>query len=105
MDPQPKHPPHLPFHKPALPPINHQPIVENNVPKPVSPPPPPHPIKQDHKVKRSSLIKSIIIGTFLAGLVGFILNQFNININVILPVIAPVWIGSTTLFYQVFKER
>lgn len=106
MDLQRKHRPHLPFYKPPHPPIGHQPLAEKDAPKPVPPPPAAHqPAFLHQRVKRSSLFKSIIAGTVVAGLVGLILNQLKININVILPVIAPIWVGSMTLFYQVFKEK
>ncbi|MBU1131536.1 hypothetical protein KJ840_05400 [Patescibacteria group bacterium] len=103
MDSRLQQPPHHAFHnKPPLP-KEHKPLPNLEELRLVPPPPHHQPLHQ--KFKKGVLIKSIILGAILAALVGLMLNFFQISINVILPVLAPIWVGSITLFYQVFKEK
>ncbi|MFH1587273.1 MAG: hypothetical protein ABID38_05425 [Candidatus Diapherotrites archaeon] len=51
-----------------------------------------------------NLFISIIIGSVVALIVGLVLNYFAISINVILPVLAPIWVGSITLSYTALNQ-
>ncbi|MBU1149069.1 hypothetical protein KKI23_03185 [Patescibacteria group bacterium] len=64
-----------------------------------------HPKLPPHRKKSGKLIWAIITGSVATAFVGFFLNLFNIPINVILPVLAPIWVGSITLIYSVNKEH
>ncbi len=68
--------------------------------------PPHHDQKGPHK-KRSSkaLTLGFFIGTIIAGIIGGILWVSDISVNVVLPVLAPVWVGSASLFYSVLKDK
>ena len=88
------------------------------MPQPPQPPRPPHPPVPDHKPlapalnsiphnappqesKTRSLLFAVVSGSILSLIVGILLAYFKISINVILPVLAPVWVGSITLIYSV----
>jgi len=87
----------------STPPPHHPPLPDD---KPISPPlkslPHHHPPKER---KTKSLIMAIIFGTIIAAGVGFILWYFEISINIILPVLAPIWIGTITLVYSVNSKH
>lgn len=91
-----------------LPPKHHpssqpsQPHHSDPYERPISPPLPslPH-HKAVKEGKGRTLVLSIIFGTLISAMVGFILFILNISINVILPVLAPIWVGSITLIYSV----
>ncbi|NUM25317.1 MAG: hypothetical protein HUU49_01680 [Candidatus Buchananbacteria bacterium] len=51
--------------------------------------------------KKKSLLTAVLIGTIITGLCAGALSFFNISIEVILPVLAPIWVGSITLIYSV----
>ncbi len=51
-----------------------------------------------------SLIFGLILGTIITGIMGLVLNYFAISINVILPVLAPIWVGSITLSYTILNQ-
>ena len=77
---------------------------------PHPPPPPPnhlspHP-KAPHK-KRSikALALGFLIGTIIAGIIGGILCVSDLSVNIVLPVLAPIWVGSVSLFYSVLKDK
>jgi hypothetical protein len=80
------------------------------VPHPPPPPPhqgpPSHNQKGPHK-KRSlkALLLGFFIGTVITGIIGGILWVSDIPVNVVLPVLAPVWVGSVSLFYSVLKDK
>ena len=68
--------------------------------KPISPPLgslPHH--KPPARGKAKSLILAVVFGTLIAGFIGLILYYLNISISVILPVLAPIWVGTITLIY------
>lgn len=70
------------------------------------PPPPDNPHKlPPHQSKKGKLIWALLTGTIVTAFIGFLLNLFDISINVILPVLAPIWVGSTTLIYTVTKDH
>ena len=82
----------------------HHPLSHDK--KPISPPLdslPHH--KPPEKKKIKSFIVALLLATILAVTVGFILHYFHISINVILPVLAPIWIGTITLFYSVNSKN
>lgn len=54
---------------------------------------------QENKLK--SLTIALIFGSFITLILGLVLKFFSISINIILPVLAPVWVGSITLIYSV----
>ena len=105
-------------------PLEHSP---HDLPEPLSrhshqappPPPPPHEHKKpisppldslpyqqaprSHKLK--ALVLAVIVATIFTAVVGFILYYFYIPVNVILPVLAPIWVGSITLFYSLFSKN
>lgn len=83
-----KHPPHL------KPPQEVRPV-----------PPPPHFPHQPLKARGQQFIKSVLIGSLFAVIVGLVLKNFHIRIEVILPVLAPIWVGSISLLYSILKER
>ena len=64
---------------------------------------PPHP--QPHYNNR---LKSMVIGfalsTIVALIAGFALASIGIPVTVILPTLAPIWIGITTLTFMLFAE-
>jgi hypothetical protein len=80
------------------------------------PPKPPHhkPPKpgrpdQEHLEERKldlwHLFSSILIGSGLALGIGFILYFIGIETDVILPVLAPIWVGAITVSLTLFKKR
>lgn len=48
---------------------------------------------------------SLFGGIVLTAIVSVVLIQFGISINVVLPVAAPVWAGSTTLIYNYLGDK
>lgn len=79
---------------------HHPPRPEDE--KPISPPLPSLPYHKPAKERKGkSLLMAVIFGTLFTIIVGFTLFLFNISINVILPVLAPIWVGSATLIYSV----
>lgn len=48
-----------------------------------------------------AVLVSFLVSTIVAALVGIILYAFSISINTILPVIAPVWVGTAAITYTV----
>lgn len=91
--------PHLPPPPPPPPPVREE--------QPEPPfPKPPHPPKPPHKERSpKALLLGLLLGSFITAIVGLILRMSEISINVILPVLAPIWVGSITLVYSVFRER
>lgn len=81
-------------------------MTTHQPPKPLPHEPLPHPPKPPHK-KRSpkTLLIGFLTGTVLTALIGLILWMLEISINVILPVLAPIWVGSVSLVYSVFREK
>ena len=74
-------------------------------PKPSLPPPPPlkplpghHPLREN---KKKALLVALLIGSVITVAAGVGLYLLDISINVILPVLAPIWIGTITLIYSV----
>ncbi|MFH0835563.1 MAG: hypothetical protein V1834_00170 [Candidatus Micrarchaeota archaeon] len=88
-------PPPLPPHKKGKPPKP----GEYGHPLPHQPP---H--LRDKQLNKSVLLKSVLVGTALTLIVGLILFFAGIKIEVVLPVIAPVWVGSITLLYNHWKH-
>ena len=79
--------------------------------KPPVPPKPPHempghepPHLKHKKLNKEALFRALAIGTIFTIIVYGALNYVGITINIILPVIAPVWAGSTTLLYTHYKQ-
>lgn len=52
----------------------------------------------------AALIRAFLTGTLVTGMVWVILAAANIPTTVILPVLAPIWVGSITLLYGVFRR-
>ena len=91
---------------PPPPPHPHIPGPPPHDNKPISPPLDSLPHHQAPKEKRGkSLMAAIIIGTILAIIVGLILRYFEISVNIILPVLAPIWVGTITLIYSVNSKN
>ena len=88
--------PHPPHHHPPQP-------QEKN---PISPPLDslPHHKKPEEK-KGGALIYGLLFGTIITAIVGGALWYFGISVNVILPVLAPIWVGSITLVYSVSSKN
>ena len=76
----PPKPPHLPPHLPHEPPL------------------PPHLRKKNIDV--SLLGVSLALASVFCFLLGAVLFYFAIGLNVILPVLAPVWVGGISLWYS-----
>lgn len=74
---------------------------------PHEPPPLPHehPKLPPHHRKSGKLFWAFLTGSIVTAFIGFFLSLFNISINVILPVLAPIWVGSITLIFTVTKEH
>ena len=96
---------------PHIPPEEHKP----GPPKPPHPPGPPlsratpsetKGSREAHKKKSGkALFLGLILGTLIVLVVGAILYYLSISINVILPVLAPIWVGSVTLGYTVLRGK
>jgi len=75
------------------------------------PPHPPHgtPTVPPHlmhaKENKSVLLKSFLAGSALTLAVGLILLNAKVELNIVLPAIAPVWVGSITLLYNHWKAH
>jgi hypothetical protein len=82
----PPKPPHLRKHPP------HGPL-----------PLPPH--LMHAKENKGVLLKSFLAGSALTLVVGAVLLAAKVESNVVLPVIAPVWVGSITLLYNHWKTH
>ena len=74
----PAEPPKLPHEHPKLPPPHH---------------------------KKGKIFWAFLTGTIATVFIGFFLSLFDISINVILPVLAPIWVGSITLIYTITKDH
>lgn len=88
--------PPVPPHKPddPLKPVELEPLAQRTSPT-------------KDKVKKKGfalLFVSLSVGTFISVILALILVYLKLSTNVILPVIAPVWIGSTTLIFMAWKE-
>jgi len=87
----------MPKH-PHLKPPHHSPESK----KPLAPPLeslPYHQVVKENKGK--TLIIALIFGSLATLIIGLVLKYFDISINIILPVLAPIWVGSITLIYSV----
>lgn len=78
-------------------------------PRPLHPPPhpkphggPPH-LRVKSRARR--VVLAFVISTLVALGIGYILYYFEISINVILPVLAPIWVGVATISYMAMSER
>lgn len=93
---------------PLPPPPHHHlpPHLEPREEKPISPPLPSLPYHQAAKEKGiKKLVISLVLGTLIALVAAFMLGYFKISINVILPAIAPIWIGSISIIYSVITRN
>lgn len=89
------HPPYLNHHPLKPPHLLHNPPHEHALP--------PH---LRHAVEgKNALLKGVVVGSALTLVVGLILFYAGIKIEVVLPVIAPVWVGSITLLYNHWKQH
>ena len=87
--------------KPPLPPLPPHHLNPQDE-KPISPPLDSLPYHHPPRGKKSkSLLFAVIFGSLFTIIVGYVLFLFGISINVILPVLAPVWVGVITLIYSV----
>lgn len=74
--------------------------------KPISPPLKSLPYHQPpQKRKGKSLIWALIFGTLLTISIGLTLYYLQVSISVILPALAPIWVGSITLIYSVNSKN
>ncbi|MFH1545223.1 MAG: hypothetical protein ABIE23_04015 [archaeon] len=93
----------MPPKPPLKPPLHEAP--------PKSPHPPPHkpPHEPPHERRKKFLGKRVIYSVGIGLIVTFVLSLvlwiFNIPINVILPVAAPVWAGTTTIAYTALGDK
>ena len=64
---------------------------------------PPH-----HNPHYGNRMKAMLVGfalsTAISLVAGTTLNHFQIPVTVILPTLAPIWIGITTLTFMLFAE-
>ena len=88
---------------PPLPHGKHKPPHELHHEPPHEPPLPPH-LKHDGENK-NALLKGVVAGSALTLIVALILFYAGIKIEIVLPVIAPVWVGSITLLYNHWKAH
>lgn len=76
--------------------------------KPPEPGHPPHPKPSKEgtgKNRVKAIVLSVALGTVVALIAGLALNFFQIQINVILPVLAPIWIGVTSLAFMELRQH
>lgn len=95
---------HQPFYKKPEPMQKHPPHPQPPEEIKLAPPPhhfPPQPLK----ARGPQFIKSFLIGSLFTVIIGLVLKNFQIRIEVILPVLAPIWVGSISLLYSTSKER
>jgi hypothetical protein len=52
-----------------------------------------------------ALTRAVVSGSILAGFFWIVLAAANVRIEVILAVLAPIWIGSITLLYSIHRAR
>ena len=93
---------------PLPPPLHHPlPPLASKEEKPIFPPLKSLPHHQGvvNRKRVKELIISLVLGTAIALVVAFVLGYFKISINVILPVIAPIWIGSISVIYSVITKN
>jgi len=57
------------------------------------------------KARPKRIAISLIAGTAVAFVVGLVLHFFQISINVILPVLAPIWVGVVTLAFTAMSQH
>jgi len=96
---------HQPYYKEPEPIQKHPPHLRlPDEIKLVPPPPGIKPPHQPYKKKKGLLMMSLIIGTIITIIIGLILNYYKISVNVILPVLAPIWVCSITLIYTINKD-
>lgn len=80
------------------------------------PPLPPHlehpkPIGPDHQLpsgnnhKIKVILAALLIATLVALVIGVVLHFVGVKIDVILPVLAPIWVGAITLVYTTNLHR
>jgi hypothetical protein len=50
------------------------------------------------------LFMSFVISTLTSVVLAAVMICFHLSIEVMLPVLAPVWVGATTLFFTAWKE-
>ncbi|PIT92001.1 MAG: hypothetical protein COU08_04715 [Candidatus Harrisonbacteria bacterium CG10_big_fil_rev_8_21_14_0_10_42_17] len=98
----PGHPPPPPFH-------DHEKDPHPPPPQPGGPLGPHHGKKPPHEKNRHGTGKriawSITIGTVVTIIISYIIYAIGIAINVVLPVAAPILVGSITLTYSILGER
>lgn len=87
-----------PMHKPPAPPHLHE------------PPRPPHELHEaPHERKKrfwgKRIAISVLTGIVVTAVVSIALWAAGISVNVILPVAAPVWAGSTSLVWGALGDR
>ena len=70
---------------------------------PRPPHPPPHEAAKKGRCKK--ILVGIAVGTIVAFIAGLTMHFFGISINVILPVLAPVWVGVTTLVFMALSQH
>lgn len=69
------------------------------------------PLGPDHQLpsgrfRRIQLLAmALISGTLVAAIIGLILGISGVKIDVILPVLAPIWVGTITLVYSTNIHR
>ena len=88
-----------------------RPSGSSDSPKPVPPgenprhiPAPPEPPHGFHYSKTKALLLGLILAFIVSGLTGYAMLFFGIEINVVLPVLAPIWVGVLTLTYTILKS-
>ena len=73
------------------------------------PPPPPgpkgHPKPPHEKSKMKIALFSILFATIVATIFSLILNFYEIPINTILPVVAPIWGAVLTFSYMAMSKH
>ena len=89
--------------KPPLPPHPGEPHGPPGHGPPGSGHEPPHERRKRFWGKR--LVISVVAGTVVTFALSLILYVFQISINVILPVAAPIWVGMTSLTYSAVGDK
>jgi len=95
-----------------MPPKPHEKPAHSSASAPPKPQPPKHgphkPPHSPHGKFHYSTSKAVAIGLVLAFIVsavaGYAMLSFGISVNVILPVLAPIWVGVLTLSYTILKS-
>lgn len=98
-------PPQPPHHKEDLKlPHELEPLAKSKSSTPGLVPAPAAPKSRGKKKSFGILFLSVVIGTVVTMAVGMVMIYFKLPVTVVLPVLAPIWVGSITLTFMAWKE-